>query len=317
MAVVRFPWVKVRTLDGWLDTSTGHDNPNPDDDPGGWAEAFATRDIDGDITEWYQANTGHNPALSYESISGNLTITDSWLNANLGNGRVSFSDGRWLVERYRATGSIVVNADNVTLRNFHVDSTGALYGLRSTTNCVGLVAEYGTIDGNGANDNGASVNFSEATDPNQITLRFLDLSGFRAGVYAFGGLTAEYCYSHDLHYSSGSHNTGASIRSRNVTLRRNLITDGNSAAISLYPEYTPYTGILVQENALRLPESDTGPEVILAAKQYWQPQPGETRRLVGNLFYRGGNLGGGGIGGERGGFTEIFGNVDRNGGVVS
>ena len=42
--------------------------------------------------------------------------------------------------------------------------------------------------------------------------------------------------------------------------------------------------------------------------------PGDTRELVGNLFYRGGNRGeGGGIGGYMEGFTMISGNLDRLG----
>src|SRR5690606_4869724 len=105
---------------------------------------------------------------------------------------------------------------------------------------------------NGASDNGATLNFPAARGENQIIIRYCDISGFRAGIYIFGGITAEYCWVHDLHFSEGSHNTGASIRAGNAILRRNLITDGNSSAVSFYPEYTPYTNVLVEENCLKL-----------------------------------------------------------------
>lgn len=275
-----------------------------------WAEAFATRDINGQITNWYVANVGHDTALVYEDIAGGLTITDTWLTTNSGNGRVWQNAGRWYVERYRTTGTITVNADNVTITNCHVNSTGALYAMRSQLNNTGIVVEHCTFQGNSANPNGATINFPDATEPNQIVFRYTNFSGWRAGIYCFGGITAEYCYSHDLYFTEGSHNTGASIRYQNCTLYRCLITDGNSAAISCYAENTPYTGILIQENTLRLQEIDTGPEVIMA-KEYSMPLPGETRRLVGNLFYRGY------VGGDTFGFTEISGNIDINGNEVT
>lgn len=282
-----------------------------------WAEAFATRNFPGNLHNWFNGNTGHDPTLTYTNVTGGLTVDPAWLAANDGNGRVFQSGGRWFVERHRCTGTLTIDANNVTLTNMHVDSTGALYGLRSTTNATGVVVEHSTVAGNGANDNGAAINFSDATTPGQIIMRYLDVSGFRAGLYSFGGTTAEYCWVHGLHYSTGSHNTGASIRGGNATLRRCLVADGNSAAVSLYPEIGPYTNVLVEECALRLPESDTGPELLLASgRTYSEPEPGDTRRIIGNLFYRGGNVGGGGIGGYLAGFTEVVGNIDRNGAPV-
>ena len=69
---------------------------------------------------------------------------------------------------------------------------------------------------------------------------------------------------------------------------------------------------LGQANAstLRLQEADTGPEVIMA-KEFSNPLPGETRRIIGNLFYRGY------IAGDTFGFTEISGNIDINGNPVT
>ena len=89
----------------------------PSGEPSTWADVFATRDINGDITDWYAANTGHDASLVYQEIAGGLTITDAWLSINNGNGRVWQDGARWHVERYRTTGSITVNADNVTLMN--------------------------------------------------------------------------------------------------------------------------------------------------------------------------------------------------------
>lgn len=286
--------------------------------PEGWEDVFATRDIDGEITDYYEALTGHNPLLSYETLDGTQTVNETWLSTREGNGRVYFADGRWYVERYRLTGTLRVAADNITFTNMHLDSVGALYAIQSRAadgNAHGIIIQNSTIAGNGANDNGASLNWPEARDENQLIIRFCDFSGYRAGIYCFGGITAEYNYVHDLHYSEGSHNTGASVRAGNVTLRRNLIVDGNSAAISLYPEYGPYTNVNIVENVLRMRDDDIGPELLLASgRDFTEVSPGDTRVVANNLFYRGGNRGEqGGIGGYTAGLTQVIGNIDRLG----
>lgn len=307
----------------------------PPDPTDGWQDAFDSRDFNGtepvrygdpgspgQLLSWYQENTGHDPNLSYETLTGTLTINQTWLTANEGNGRVRREGDRWIVERYRVTGMIRLAANNVTLRNIHHDSAGSLYALQSREvdgNATGIIVENCTLAGNGASDNGATLNFPAARAVDQIIIRFCDISGYRAGIYCFGGITAEYNYVHDLHFSEGSHNTGASIRAGNVTLRRNLITDGNSSAISFYPEYGPYTGIHVEENALRLATVDTGAEVIIANnREFSELLPGQVRRLVGNLFYRGGNRGeGGGTGSRMDLLSEVSGNFDRMGEPVN
>lgn len=306
-----------RVTVGYLEEPTG-----PEISPEGWADVFATRDIDGAITLYYQELTGHDPTLLYETLESTQTINSAWLTSRQGNGRVSFMNDRWYVERYRFTGTLRIATNDVTFRNIHLDSAGALYAIQSREvdgNARGIVIEHSTISGNGANDNGASLNFPAARDQDQIVIRFCDFSGYRAGIYCFGGITAEYCYVHDLHFSEESHNTGASIRGGNCTIRRCLITDGNSATISFYPEYGPYTNVNAIENALRLADDDIGPELLLAAgRDFSVVSPGDTRRVIGNLFYRGGNRGEqGGIGGYTAGFTEISGNFDRLGEAVN
>lgn len=307
---------------------------------GSWQEAFTSRDMRGtqpardpaepigEIQAWYKANTGHDPALSYALATvgtATWTINAAWLNANNGNGRVTFADGRWLVERYETGGMIRVAANNVTLRNIYQNNGGtALYGFQSRAsdgNASGVVLEHSTLNGNYHDAvSSAAINFAAATEPDQITLRNVDIYGYRAGIYCFAGITAEYCWVHDLNFTPTSHNTPASIRGGNVHLRRNLLADGNSSAMSFYPEYGPYTNIVVEENMFRLTASDTGMEVIFAeGRAYSELLAGQTRVLRNNLFYKGGNRGeGGGISdGVVGGLSEISGNFDRLGEPVT
>lgn len=339
MTAITHPHIKARVLDGWFDGLSGATTEVPDDAPTDWATAFASHDMRGtqpardpaepigQIAAWYQANTGHNPALSYISpTSGTATwtINDAWLAANNGNGRVSFADGRWLVERYELAGMIRVAASNVTLRNIHQNSGGALYGLQSRAvdgSAPGLIMEHSTLNGNYIDGSAsAAINFPAATDPNQITLRNVEIFGYRAGIYCFAGITAEYCWVHDLFFSEGSHNTPASIRNGNVWLRRNLLADGNSSAMSFYPEFGPYTNIMVEENVFRLTQSDTGFEVIFAeGRATSELLPGQSRILRNNIFYKGSqyaNPGGGFTASCVTGLSEIYGNIDRDGDPV-
>lgn len=298
-----------------------------------WQAAFDSRDMSGTqpardtpepvgaIQAWYEANTGHDPSLSYELLpAGTWTINQAWLDARNGNGRVSFAGGRWHVERYETSGMIRVAVNSITLSNIFQNSAGALYGFQSRAldgNATGVVLEHSTLAGNAANDNGAALNFPDARNVDQITLRHVDVSGYRAGLYCIGGITAEYCWVHDLHFTPESHNTGASMRGPNNHLFRCLLADGNSAAISWYPEVGPYTNNVAEECILRLANADNGPETILAeGRPFSVVSPGDTRVLRNNLFHRGG-VGGGGLGGYTAGWTEISGNVNRQGGTVS
>lgn len=334
MSTAHFFQVKQRQVGGWRDFRFPPEEEEgseefPEDDPGGWQTAFNTRDfpsvggvIQGDLVDWYVDYVGVDTGLTYQDLAGNLSATSSFLTTNEGNGRVSFgvdeadpwgrTDDRWLVERYRVPlGNMRTNVNNVTFRNCIVDLEidEVFYAAQaiSGSNPSGLLFDHCTFAGNQMESSGASINFPQATEPDQVRFWGCDFSGHRAGIYCFGGVTAEYCYVHDLYFVAESHNTGCSMRARNNTLRRSLIVDGNSSAVSLYAENSPYTGILVLENALRLAETDTGAEILLG-KQYEVPQPGETRRIIGNLFYRG-NFSSGALAYA----TEIRDNIDIDG----
>lgn len=304
-----------------------------------WQEAFDSRDMRGTqpardpvepigaIRAWYEANTGHDPTLSYETLpAGTWTINQAWLEARNGNGRVTFVDGRWHVERYALSGMIRFAANNVTLTNIHQDGT-PLYGVQSRAidgPATGCVLEHSTMCGNWNDTTSMAINFpANAPERDQFTIRHCDISGYRGGLYAYHGITAEYCWVHDLHFTATSHNSAGGMRGGHNTFRRNLMADGNSACLTWYAEQPPYTANLAEQNIFRLQASDNGAETIMTDggdKIYWNPEPGQTRELIGNLFYRGGNRGeGGGIGGGVApiGFTRVEGNVDRMGEAVT
>lgn len=307
--------------------------------PTDWQVAFDTLDMRGTqptrdpaepigpIMAWYLANTGRDTTLDYAvAATSTVVVNNAWLNARNGNGRVSFVDGRWYVERYEFNGTIRCGAHNVTFRNIFVNNTtDAFYAAQSRAvdgNASGIVFDHCTFQGNWTPSNSTSINFSEATEVDQITLQYCDISGWRGGLYSISGLTARYNWVHDLNFTFESHNSGGGMRGRNNYFYRNLMADGNSACLTWYAEYYPYTNNVAEQNIFRLQASDNGVETTMTTggdKIYWEPEPGMNRELIGNLFYRGGNRGeGGGIGGAAApvGFTNVVGNIDRMGEAV-
>lgn len=284
----------------WYDTATiPEPAPAPEPEPpSDWDAMFAARDIAG-LDAWYAANTGHDPTVSLREFPGQVAMTESWLTANADGDHIRREGDTWIIERLHV-GSIRLSAPKFELRGCHIDGHGAAGDGINTpqgVNPTGIIEDC-TFDGGGCTWVG--LNFRHATEPDQLIYRRVNVTGYRVGMYIAGGVTAEGCWSHDLHYSAGSHNTAASIRSRNVRLYRNRFADGNSSALSLYAENAPYTGIEIRQNIISTPVAIY--EINFPGdKPYQAPQPGETRVCVDNLLERGTVSG-------RQRFTEFAGN---------
>jgi hypothetical protein len=270
------------------------------------------RDIDG-LEEWYIDNAGRQSAVAMLNMAGTrLTITDAWLAANLAGPNVEQeADGRWIVHDVHCH-DIRVGANNVTIRDCLVELGGSgLYAITSSTsgavtNPTGIIIEYCTIDGGDVLTR--AIHFPNASASGQITIRYCDIGRFQNGVFSSGGMTCEYTYVHDLFYSGEAHNTSMSNRGRNCILRRNLCMNDVSS-ITMYAETTPYTGILVEENIIDAVNSNN--ELSFPSdKIYHVPQPGETRRSIGNLLARNTGMN------NFENWTEITGNIDFAGNPV-
>lgn len=243
-----------------------------------WEQLFAERDLAG-LDDWYEQYTGTRAAPTRAHDDG--VVNAAWLADNEGNGNVSFSEGRWLVERMSA-GNFRVEASNVTFRDCTISSGGNYHGFSNYIgeNPTGIVIEHCTIDGQGADWLG--ITFGSATEPDQIVARRNNIIGYRCGIQIIGGFTAEENWVHDLHYAEPDpHVTGISIRSRNVLVKRNRIADGNSSALAFYDENSPYSGIVAQENVISTSSSQ------YEASYPGTPSVGASVSLIDNLFERG------------------------------
>lgn len=206
-----------------------------------WQEAWDTRN-QATIDAWYNANTGYD-ALGLSSDTflniGGPIIDSSWLAANNGNGHVSFTGGRWMIERVQAT-RLRIAANNVTVRGCFVNTGGSgVYGAQLyptfTSTVTGTVIEFCTMQGGGSEM--AGMLFAGTAEGVATSIvRNNDIFGYAVGIQVYRNITVEYNQVHDLHYYTGSHNTSSSNRGANVRYYRNNFDDGNSSALSLYAD---------------------------------------------------------------------------------
>ncbi len=98
-------------------------------------------------------------------------------------------------------GTITIAADNVTVRNFianNITQTTGNGGVKNT------VLEDGTIDGGGSTTNG-----TDGVQWSNYTARRLEITKSFDGMKAFGNVTIENCWIHDLNAQSGNPANGA------------------------------------------------------------------------------------------------------------
>lgn len=255
--------------------------------PSDWATAVATGDIS-IITGWYDTYTGHlsegfDPAnLWGPGQSQAVIINNTWLTNNTAPGKVVFSAGRWTITGLHCLG-VDIHVNNVTLSHCWMDRdpTVSAWGVDASpssnggTPALGTIIDHCTLQGNfgtGADtDFGDAIQFySPLTHPvDSFIIRYTDISGYRAGLYTVFGMSCDYNWVHDLYMYGASHNTAGSIRGENTRIYRCLMTDGNSSAVSLYADTTPYREFSVNENILATPNADFTVIFPMRGPNYW------------------------------------------------
>jgi hypothetical protein len=144
--------------------------------------------------EWYNVipkpdatNTGpNNPGILSPANAPPSTITQ---------------DGA-TYENFTATGSITINADNVTLRNFILDGNGSLYTLNVLPGSTGFTAEHGEIF-----DGLSTVVYDQGTN-NTFRYLYVHESGGDAFKCHGPGVLLEYNFIEKLGTAPGAHADG-------------------------------------------------------------------------------------------------------------
>lgn len=177
-----------------------------------------------------ETNTGVPPGTTLTN-SGDITVTQ--------NGAI--------VEAKNITGSITVNANNVTIRKSRITS-GDYYPIRYDDEYTGLVVEDTEIIGTTSSVT-AGISFED------YTARRVHVRGAADGLKANSNVMIEDSYIHDLRVTNDSHNDGIqSTGGANVTIRHNTCklstTNGANTCLQMGNEWAINSGWLITNNLL-------------------------------------------------------------------
>jgi hypothetical protein len=216
----------------WVVSETGAESdPDGVDD---YTESLAPNDGDGNTVAWPDAgSTGlRDPGLL--KPSGSVTVTT--------NGAV--------IENLDIKGQIIINANNVTVRNVRVTSNGEKYLITIATGRSGIVIEDAELNGRRITTHGIVGGGYTARRVNMYAVG----DGFRAG----SNTLIEDSWVHDLghdgaHEASPHFDAVQSIGGTNITIRNNRLEGpwrGQTSAILMMP-YTGLLGdVLIENNKL-------------------------------------------------------------------
>lgn len=176
---------------------------------------------------------GRFPDASSTGPSGSLKSSSS----------VRVTQNGAVVENLAVSGSVTVEADNVTVRNLHIEATGQ-YGLKVTGKNV--LIEDVEIDGQAACDIGLSPY-------GEWTARRLDVEGCVDGFGMKSNQVLEDSYCHDLRRYSGTHNDCIqTVGGTNSVIRGNNLNAPyhQTSCILIQTEFAPARNWLVENNRL-------------------------------------------------------------------
>lgn len=176
-------------------------------------------------------HTAGYPDATNTGVPSGVALTPS--------GSITVTTNGAIIDGLDISGQIVVNADNVTIRNCRITSSD-YYPIDYAR--AGLLIEDCEIIGT-ADAVTAAVSFDN------YTIRRCNIGGTTDGLKANSDVVIEDCYIHDLRVSGGSHNDGIqSTGGSNVTVRHNTIDTGDAGVAIQFGSSD--TGWLVTDNLI-------------------------------------------------------------------
>ncbi len=178
------------------------------------------------------------PNASNTGIAG-VGLTENDLTPS---GSVTITTDNTIFELKNVSGSIKVQANNVTIRKCKV--TGGIYGIDCTAQYPGALIEDCTV----------LSSSSKTICGGNMTVRRCDISDSPDGVYHYSNTTIEDCWIHDLYEGESTHNDGIQCQSgSNLVARHNSIQalyQTQTSAILYHTNFGPVDDVLIENNFL-------------------------------------------------------------------
>lgn len=218
-----------------------------------------------------QPATGAQSCPSYPAFPGaNCTGVPNGTTPILVNGDVTLSTPGMVYDARDVTGTIYVQADNITIKRTIARQGIQIRGWEGVKGLVIEDSEIGPVTGSGGDD---GIAFSD------YTCRRCDIHGFSDGAKINGNVLIEDSWVHDLFIKEGDHADGLQNYNGNgnVTIRHSSITLGTGANAAIFMADNPSGTMLIENN-------------LLSGGQYtlqFLDNAGYTAIARGNYFVRG------------------------------
>ena len=180
------------------------------------------------------ATTGVPAGTTLKSVPAQVTSGPGWTWNATTNTAVVTGDGT-VVSGLSISGTLQINADNVTVKNVKV-ITGGNFGI-SLTHTAGVTISNSTISGQNSTTGRVSYAIDDVYgDSTGMTIKANNISNFRTAVQISTGL-ADGNYIHDPGFAPGDHTNGFYVGggTQPLTIQNNTIFDslGQTDAINL------------------------------------------------------------------------------------
>ena len=152
-----------------------------------------------------------------------------------------------VVDGLDVSGSVIVTADDVTIRNTRVTTNGARYGIEIRGETTGTVIEDVDVVG-------TDTNCSVGIVHSRYTARRVDVSGCGDGIRVGPDTLVEDSYIHDQRKWEGTHNDAIqTMGGSNITIRRNTVAGPwkeSTSALIMMADLAPIDRLTIEGNLL-------------------------------------------------------------------
>jgi Right handed beta helix region len=208
-----------------------------------WVSSFGDRDGDGAQNARASSSpdrrpvNGDGPTAETTGVPGGVNLRPS--------GSLKITHAGAVVEGLDVTGTIVIDAPDVTIRNTRIRATGSM----------GVKVESGSLLIEDSEIIGMTDDCAQGVAWGDYVAARIDVSGCQDGLKGNGNVAVYDSYIHDLRPTPSSHNDGfQSTGGSDITIEGNTICGqfrDSVSAVKLTPEEQAIDNVVIRNNVLR------------------------------------------------------------------